>query len=440
MEPQICWVWLSLLNLSPKAVTAALELCGDAPSVYQAEQKAFYGVQGISPREAELLEDRSLRAAEHALKRCREQKLKILTVADPQYPERLRRIWTPPAVLYVQGELPEPDEAPVIAVIGTRSPSAYGIRMSREIAFQIASGGGTVLSLLTPGADEAAAEGALLSGKPVLAVLGTPHEACRWSAARRVAQQGAVISEYPPGKEQFRHYFRERNRVAAGLSDGVVVVEAPEKSGTRLFAIEAVEQGKDVFAVPGNADAENAVGTLQLLKEGAKLVTCGGDVLEEYLYRFPNLRVLEEENEAEDTAAETEVADASAGEIESGHITVSAPADQAEETALSGPADESGPADASDGAYTAGMEAAIAASPTDPGKRNASKAASIPENLSPDQKTLLRVLSDVPVYVDEIVEATGLPVSRVLAQLTLLEIKGFVRRDPGRYFALNSTR
>ena len=392
MDPLLSWLWFSLLNLSPRAISAILREYGDAGQALAAEKDAFHGLSGITPREAEVLENRDLAAAEISLRRCREQKLRIIPVNDPAYPERLIQTAMPPAALYVQGELPDLDAAPVLAVIGTRRASAYGMKMSRELAFQISSGGGTVLSLLTPGADEAAAEGAIKAGRPCIAVLGTPHEACRWPLMPEVAKCGAVISEYPPAKEQFRHFFRERNRVAAGLSDGVVVVEAPEKSGTRLFVTEAAEQGKDVFAVPGNADAENAAGTLCLLKEGAKLVTCGADVLEEYLLRFPEL---DTDNAPAESAVQTVLADSFEERID----TPAAPTHEA-------------------------MEA-------EPGLRKQL------QNLSEDQLAIVAAISPPSTHVDDIAARSGLPVARVLAQLTVLEIKGYVRREPGRHFSLN---
>ena len=395
VDSLIYWIWLSLLNLSPRAVTAVLQHCGDAERAYAEESDAFHGLRGITAREAEALENRDLTAAEFSLRRCREQKLRILPLTDPAYPERLKQIAEPPAALYIQGEFPELDKAPVLAVIGTRRASAYGLRMSRELAFQIASGGATVLSLLTPGADEAAAAGMIQAGTPCIGVLGTAHEACRWPLMRHVAGNGAVVSEYPPGKEQFRHFFRERNRLAAGLSDGVVVVEAPEKSGTRLFVTEAAEQGKDVFAVPGNADAETAVGTLNLLKEGAKLVTCGTDVLEEYLLRFPELKKnLNRENS-------------------SGHKKT---------VPVSGEPD---------GTYNSGNVSAVSAASAPEDLRNQL------QNLSADQLALIAAISPPATHVDDIVERSGLPVAKVLAQLTVLEIKGFVKREPGRNFSLN---
>ena len=395
VDSLIYWIWLSLLNLSPRAVTAVLQHCGDAERAYAEESDAFHGLRGITAREAEALENRDLTAAEFSQRRCLEQKLRILPLTDPAYPERLKQIAEPPAALYIQGEFPELDKAPVLAVIGTRRASAYGLRMSRELAFQIASGGATVLSLLTPGADEAAAAGMIQAGTPCIGVLGTAHEACRWPLMRQVVGNGAVVSEYPPGKEQFRHFFRERNRLAAGLSDGVVVVEAPEKSGTRLFVTEAAEQGKDVFAVPGNADAENAAGTLNLLKEGAKLVTCGTDVLEEYLLRFPeHTNYLNRENSS----------------------------DHKKTVPVSGEPD---------GTYNSGNVSAVSAASAPEALRNQL------QNLSADQLALIAAISPPATHVDDIVERSGLPVAKVLAQLTVLEIKGFVKREPGRNFSLN---
>ena len=395
VDSLIYWLWLSLLNLSPRAVTAVLQHCGDAERAYAEESDAFHGLRGITAREAEALENRDLTAAEFSQRRCLEQKLQILPLTDPAYPERLKQIAEPPAALYIQGEFPELDKAPVLAVIGTRRASAYGLRMSRELAFQIASGGATVLSLLTPGADEAAAAGMIQAGTPCIGVLGTAHEACRWPLMRQVVGNGAVVSEYPPGKEQFRHFFRERNRLAAGLSDGVVVVEAPEKSGTRLFVTEAAEQGKDVFAVPGNADAETAAGTLNLLKEGAKLVTCGTDVLEEYVLRFPEL---------------------------TNNLNREYSSDHKKTVPVSGEPD---------GTYNSGNVSAVSAASAPEDLRNQL------QNLSADQLALIAAISPPATHVDDIVERSGLPVAKVLAQLTVLEIKGFVKREPGRNFSLN---
>ena len=388
------WVWLSQLNISPKARAAVVRDFGDAETAFLSKEGSFRGRSGISAREADALEKRDLSETDRVLARCREQNLTVLPITDPAYPNCLRQIFDPPAVLYVQGTLPPVDEFPVLAVIGTRRASPYGIKMSRDLSRQIADAGAVVLSLLTQGIDEAAAQGALLSSAPCIGVLGTSHEVCRLPIAREVAHAGAVISEYPPGRESMKHFFRERNRVAAGLSDGVVVVEAPEKSGTRLFVTDAVEQGRDIFAVPGNADSENAAGTLSLLKEGAKLVTDAEDILEEYRIRYPAF------------FSDTEPA----------------PAKKPARVQKRGQGDGGQQRDSK---QTAGS---VLTAPED--RRT------VP--LSELQQRILDAIGEFSTHVDDITERTGLTTAQVLSQLTLLEIKGFVRRDAGKRFARNS--
>ena len=384
METNRYWIWLSQLNISPRARACVVQLFGDAETAFLSKPGSFSGHAGISAREAAQLELRDLTDVDRTLARCRAQDLTVLPITDPSYPDCLRQLFDPPAVLFVRGTLPPVDEIPVLAVIGTRRASPYGIKMGGELAARLAADGAVVLSLLTQGIDEAAAKGALLSHGPCIGVLGTSHEVCRLSLVREVAQTGAVISEYPPGRASMRHFFRERNRIAAGLSDGVVVVEAPEKSGTRLFVSEAVEQGKDVFAVPGNADSENAAGTLSLIKEGAKLVTDAEDVLEEYRGRYPLFF------SEKDTLPPQE----------------SRPAQRKQPAAPSKPAAPPAPAPPPD-----------------------------PVNLTDDQRRILDAIGAYSAHVDDITEQTELPMARVLSQLTILEIRGLVRREAGKRFA-----
>ena len=425
MQDLLYWVWLARLNLSPKARTAVLRDFGDAENAFSSGEGAFHGRQGITPREAELLEQRDPAEAQDSLRRCEIQGLEILPWTDSRYPACLRTLYYPPAVLFVKGSLPEVDSIPTIAVIGTRNASPYGLKLGAEFAREISDCGGTVISLLTSGVDEAAARGALLSGRPCIGVLGTPHENCRISLADDIAACGALVSEYPPGRECSRHFFRERNRLAAGLSDGVLVIEAPEKSGTRLFVMDAVEQGKDVFAVPGNIDAANAAGTLSLLKEGAKLVTAGADVMEEYLPRYPGLISLirrkdlpeeEDRDPGKDEAPDTETLQ-DATSFERGR--------EKRQRKSAAPAQET-------------MKADVPPEKT-AGEKNAASGQLRQQlgRLSEDQLKIIASIDSSSSHVDDIIERTGLPAARVLAQLTVLEIKGFVRREAGRRFLLN---
>ena len=393
MEDEIYWLWLSLLNVSIKARSAIIGDFGSAERAFHSKAGCFRSLKGVTAKEAALLEDRSLQNAETSLELCNRYGITALPITDPQYPERLKEIYLPPPVLYLQGKLLPIDELPVVSVIGTRKASPYGIKMGQRIAFEVSKCGGTVLSLLTPGIDEAAAIGMLKSGRPGIAVLGTSHDHCRSDLLQDVSSGGAVISEYPPGKQLSKHFFRERNRIAAGLSVGVVVVEAPEKSGTRFFVTDAVEQGKDIFAIPGNADAENSAGTLSMLKEGAKLVTCGADVMEEYELRFPDLICRE--------------AFACSFDDEKGIEEAEIQPDPAAENPVSGKRADA--PEANMGRYT---------------------------GLTEEQLLILQNISHVPTHIDEITEKAGLTVPKVLAQLTVLEIKGVVVRKPGKLFCL----
>ena len=393
MQSDVYWLWLSLLNISAKARACVIGHFGTAESVFLAGEGCFNGLNGISPKEASQLELKSLTSAERSLERCYQLGINILPITAPDYPSRLKQIFLPPPVLYIQGVLPAVDELPVISVIGTRRASPYGVKMGQKMAYEISKCGGTVLSLLTSGVDEAAARGALKSGRPLISVLGTDHDRRAGELLREVSAYGSVISEYPPEKKPSKLFFRERNRIAAGLSVGVVVVEAPEKSGTRFFVYDAIEQGKDVFAVPGNADAANSVGTLSLLKEGAKLVTCGSDVMEEYELRFPEHVCLEsldtfcEEDEAEDSTK---------------------------------------PEISHDLKQSASVEREM----------DLSTLRKKLVDLTDEQLHILQYIDTVPNHIDEISDQAGLPVPKVLAQLTVLEIKGIISRRPGKYFCL----
>ena len=373
------WLWLSALEISAVARAALLERFGTPKAVYNASEMMLTGIRGLSGREAALVaanrDEERVRTIRRA---CDAEQIDILTAGDARYPERLQNIYAPPAVLYVRGRLPFIDEEAAIAVIGTRKASEQGIRIGRQLAGEISACGGLVISGLTAGVDAAAAEGVLAMDGICVGVLGTPHGKSAVKLADEVSRRGAVLSEYPPEMPQQRSFYRERNRIAAGLSVGTVVVEAPEKSGTRLFAREAVEQGKDIFAVPGFAEAPLSAGPNRLIEEGARPITSGWEIMSEYTHLFPD--------KVHPAAAEEE-RDANEKEID---------------------------------------------------KENSKEYIDFRkrlESLSAEQLSVIAAIEREGSYVDEIIEASGLPAGKVLAQLTVLEIRGFVRRDAGkRYF------
>ena len=397
------WLWLSTAGMSPLSQTQLLDRFGSAEEIFHAPREAFDGLN-LNPRDRELLESRNLDRAYQVLNTCREQELRIVTYRDSAYPSRLRQISAPPVVLYLRGELPSLDSDPAIAVIGTRRATPYGLKMARTLSYQIARSGGLIISGLTQGIDAMAAQGALQGDGRVLAVLGTCHELDRSFLSRDVVAAGGVlISEYAPGTPSRRYHFRERNRIAAGLSLGVVVVEAPAKSGALLFAEEALEQGKEIFAVPGNADAESSAGTLSLIRDGAMLVTSGWDVMSEFEALYP-------------------------GRMKRVPAGLEPPALPPREGEREEKAQEPAPPEKHDRPEPEAR------------KEPPMKLRDQLSTLSEDQLKIITAIEKNASHIDDIIEATGLSTATVLAQLTVLQVKGWVRREPGMRIALNITK
>jgi DNA processing protein len=209
--------------------------------------------------------------------------MKTISLEEQVYPYNLKQIYDPPKVLYVNGEIREEDKL-AIAIVGTRQPSSYGQETAKKFAKELASLGITIVSGLALGIDSSAHEGALEAGGRTIAVLGHGLHMLRFSRekfAQKIAEQGAVISEFEPDFPADKWTFPRRNRIISGLSLGVIVVEGAEDSGSLITARLALEQNREVFAVPGRIDSEIARGPHSLIKDGAKLTEKIEDVLEE---------------------------------------------------------------------------------------------------------------------------------------------------------------
>jgi DNA processing protein len=221
---------------------------------------------------------------EKEIVRAKQAAVKIVPFTDPSYPARLRMIPDPPPVLYVKGEIRDEDER-AVAVVGSRSASDYGRRITRNLCRELVALGFTIVSGMARGIDGAAHEMTLSAGGRTIAVLGSgvdyayppEHE----HLYQRISQSGAVVSEFPIGTRPMAFNFPARNRVISGLSAGVVVVEATEKSGSLITARLAVEQGREVFAVPGEVGTSRSRGAHRLIRQGAKLVESAHDIIEE---------------------------------------------------------------------------------------------------------------------------------------------------------------
>ena len=213
-----------------------------------------------------------------------ENDIKAISIRDKNYPEGLKDIYDPPPVLYVKGRLLEEDPFPV-AIVGSRKCSLYGLRQAEKLAYSLSSNGVTIVSGLARGIDSAAHRGALKAGGRTIAVIGSgfknPYPPGCERFEEEIASNGAVITEFPSYVKPVRGNFPRRNRIISGLSKGVVVVEAARRSGALITADFALEEGREVFAVPGPVDSSSSRGANSLIQAGAKLVTCAEDVLEE---------------------------------------------------------------------------------------------------------------------------------------------------------------
>ncbi len=277
-------------DIGPARVRRLREVFGTLEGIWRASARELQQVEGISPILAERIVTgcRDTRLLFHELALAQRGGVSVVTQLDEEYPPQLKTIHDPPLVLYRRGAWTEQD-AIAVAIVGSRRASWYGRQVAERLAHDLAIRGVTVVSGLARGIDAAAHRGALKAGGRTLAVLGCglshiyppEHE----ELAGQVVEHGAVISEYPMGMEPLPHHFPRRNRVISGLSLGVVVVEATQRSGALITADCALEQGREVFAVPGNIDSVASHGTHQLLKQGAKLVTSVDDILEELRLR-----------------------------------------------------------------------------------------------------------------------------------------------------------
>lgn len=257
---------------------------GDFEKAWKASSLHFQKA-GVKIRELKALEKRSTIDPEKEIKRVFDSGINILTIKDKNYPPALKNISHPPILLYLKGEIKKEDDFS-LAVVGTRKATEYGKRVTQEIVSKLA--GFTIVSGLALGIDTFAHQTALANSHRTIAVLGTgldkesfyPKE--NWSLSEKIAQNGALISEYPPGTKASKESFPQRNRIISGLSKGVLVIEAPQKSGALITVNFAIQQNRDVFVVPGPIFSKTSQGTNELIKKGARLITSAIDIFQDY--------------------------------------------------------------------------------------------------------------------------------------------------------------
>ncbi len=408
------WIWLSTREgVSNVQALSLLSRLGSAAAIYQADEGALKDADG-RPVPASLL-DKSLTGAEIILQQCYQKNIHVMTIQDAQYPARLRVISDPPIVLYYKGVFPAIDTSPVIAMVGTRKASAYGLMQAKRLGYQVAKSGGIVVSGGADGIDTMCLTGALSADRPVIAVLGCGVDVV-YPAGNRVlfediAAHGCLLSEYPPQTPALGSHFPVRNRIISALSLGVVVVEAPKRSGALITANRALEQGRDVFTVPGNVGTATCEGNIQLLREGAIVVEDGWDIMKEYVHLYPELVSHQPKT-----------------------IPMQLTPEQRESAVKS--TDKLPPRPKK----TQKKETSPASTDTKVIDKSENRAyidvQEILGALSPDEKAAIGQLTSGEKHIDQIIAATQLPAARITSALTLLQIKGYVRALPGKRFSL----
>jgi DNA processing protein len=280
------WLALALTpGLGPTRIKKLTEHYGTAERVFQASltELEAMGMRAFSAQS--IATGKSLELAQQECAKAVEARARIISLSDPEYPSRLKEIYDPPVILFVKGNV-EVLAQPGIAMVGTRHPTPYGSGMAERLSADLASRGLVIISGLARGVDTSSHRGAVAAKGKTVAVLGTgidvmyPRENSRL-AEQIVALGGALVTEFPVGTSPTPQNFPIRNRIISGMSVGVLVVEAAEYSGTRITSRCALEQNRDVYAVPGNVTNKNSWGPNTLIKQGAKLVATWEDVWEE---------------------------------------------------------------------------------------------------------------------------------------------------------------
>lgn len=291
MEDKLYWLALNMVpGVGPIAYRNLVTVFHDPEQVFSASPKALAAVEGVGEKTIMAIKDfPAEETAGEELKKVRDLGVYILTFTDQGYPKNLLQIYDPPPLLYCRGEFDD-EASPMVAMVGSRKGSPYGRAVTKRMSRELASAGVTIVSGMARGIDTCAHLGALEAGGKTIAVFGCgidimyPPE--NESLFRDIIDHGAVISEFPLSTPPEGKNFPKRNRIISGLSLGVVIVEASSDSGSLITASYALEQGREVFAVPGNVGMATSQGTNALIKQGAKLVEGAQDILVEIIPQY----------------------------------------------------------------------------------------------------------------------------------------------------------
>lgn len=381
-----------------KTVQVLRDVFGSAERALQATPNELAKVDGLSPAMRELLIHKPvLYPIERELELIETYGCKVLTLYDDTYPTPLKEIDTPPLVLYIRGEL-IPEDSLSISLVGSRNAKDYGRKVSYRLSYQLAQCGLTVVSGFAKGVDTSAHRGALEAGGRTVAVMGNGlsliYPAANRALVEKIEASGALISEFPIGVKPKPRNFPRRNRIISGLTLGTVVVEASNRSGALITARLAGEQGREVFAVPGEIFSELSTGTHRLINDGAKLIGTVDDLLNE----LPQ-HALNQIESSTPTSPRSDIA-----------------TEPSQESSLE-------------------KRDTKPAVPQSPSEVQQPAQSTPPPDLTPDEKTVFEAIEVPASHIDTIVRTTQLPIGQVSSVLLMLELKGVVQQLPGKQFA-----
>ena len=397
------WIWLQNALGAGARTDELLSYFKTPEEMYKAGEYEWRLSGLLTPRKIELLKKSTLGQTTVIINECRQKGYKIITPDDNLYPDRLRNLSDMPLVLYGIGDCSVMNDVVSIGMVGTRNASNYGIETAQKLSFLLALSGVTIVSGGALGIDSEAHAGAMLAKGRTLAFMGCGLSVnyLKENAAlrRAITRYGAVVTEYSPFTPASRTTFPTRNRLISGVSLGIVVVEAGVKSGSLITANFALEQGKDVFAVPGDIVRSSFGGTNHLIKNGAKPVFTAEDVLSEYEYLYGDLLDL----------SNAKVNVASVPYVNYRKKKSETKANQEKQN----------------------ISMEDNKTPTPKIERKA-----LPEDMSAEAKTVYSVLNENGVHIDDIVRKSNLKMNIVLSSLTELELLDFVQLESGKKYKL----
>ena len=429
-DNSLYWIWLAeKCGVASKEFARLIGRFEDPFEIYRLESEEIGAIDFIGERLKNALMSKSLESAYSILKYCKHNGVDIISYGDKRYPSRLKTLEDPPAVLYCLGRFPDFDKRLCIGVVGTRRISAYGIESSYKIAYELASANVCVVSGMALGVDAVAACGAIEAGGDTVAVLGSGIDVVYPKAHARLEQRirkcGAVITEYPPAEAPCGKNFPKRNRIISGLCQGVLVVEGDRRSGAMITAQRAVEQGREVFALPGKINESNSDGPNELIKQGANVALCSDDIILHYDFLYHDTidyRGLKRSKFKSDYSPGTVRGYGVSTDVYFGETSEKLPVERTPEVAKKKSADRD--------------EGTLVGGGAEPVQTNESRdvpdsSSAALEGLDPVTRRVFELMPiDRGVSPDEFT-ASGIGIAEAITALTMLELYGLVSSLPG---------